>query len=49
MEQLKKELVEVISKYVEIDPHGIDITLTNTNRQSQLTAHVPVTGTARQK
>ena len=49
MEQLKIELVDVISKYVEIDPTGIDITLTNTNRQSQLTAQVPVTGTARQK
>lgn len=50
MEQLKNELAGVISKYVEIDPDGIDIALTNTNRQSKLTAQIPVTGgLARQK
>ena len=48
MEQLKDDLIEVISKYVEIDQEGIDIALTNTNRQSRLTAQIPVVG-ARQK
>ncbi|MCB0168182.1 MAG: cell division topological specificity factor MinE [Anaerolineae bacterium] len=42
MEQLKDDLIEVISKYVEIDQHGIDIALTNSNRQSCLTAQIPV-------
>jgi len=45
MEQLRDELIQVISKYVEIDKEGIDISLTNTNRQSRLTAHIPVLGT----
>jgi len=45
---LKDELIEVISKYVEIDSNGIDIELTNSNRQSQLVANIPVVG-ARQK
>jgi cell division topological specificity factor len=44
MDMLKDELIEVISKYVEIDQHGIEIALTNNNRQSRLTAHFPVTG-----
>ena len=42
MEQLKDELIEVISKYVEIDQEGIEIALSNDNRQSTLTAHFPV-------
>jgi cell division topological specificity factor len=41
MDQLKDDLIQVISKYVEIDKDGIDIALTNTNR---LTAHIPVIG-----
>jgi cell division topological specificity factor len=44
MDQLKDDLIQVISKYVEIDKDGIDIALTNTNRQSRLTAHIPVIG-----
>ena len=44
MDQLKDELIEVISKYVEIDQEGIDIVLTNDKRQSSLTAHFPVVG-----
>ena len=48
MDQLKDELIQVISKYVEIDRNGIDIALTNSNRKSQLIANIPVVGT-RQK
>lgn len=44
MDQLKDDLIQVISKYVEIDKDGIDITLTNTHRRSRLTAHIPVIG-----
>ncbi|MCB0195178.1 MAG: cell division topological specificity factor MinE [Anaerolineae bacterium] len=42
MDLLKDELIQVISKYVEIDQNGIDIALTNSNRQSCLTAQIPV-------
>ncbi len=42
MEQLKDELILVISRYVEIDRDGIDIELTRNDSRSQLTAHVPL-------
>jgi len=48
MDLLKDDLIEVISKYVDIDTDRIDISLTNTNRQSQLIANIPVVG-SRQK
>lgn len=44
MEQMKDELIQVISKYVEIDRQGIDIALTKNNNQSRLTAHIPLLG-----
>lgn len=49
MEQLKNDLAEVISKYVEIDQDGIELTLTDSNRQSHLTAQFPVVGLTRHK
>jgi cell division topological specificity factor len=48
MNELKDELIRVISKYVEIDRDGIEISLTQSARQSRLTANIPVVG-ARQK
>lgn len=48
MNELKDDLIKVISKYVEIDRDGIEIALTQTARQSRLTANIPVVG-ARQK
>ncbi len=44
MSALKDELITVISKYVEIDQDGIDITLTKAGRRSRLTADIPVVG-----
>ena len=44
MEQLKNDLADVISRYVEIDQDGIELALTDTNRQSHLTAQFPVVG-----
>ncbi|MFC1975196.1 cell division topological specificity factor MinE [Chloroflexota bacterium] len=42
MDQLKDELIQVISKYVEIDQDGIEISLTGNGRQHRLTANIPV-------
>lgn len=42
MELLKDELIKVISKYVEIDSNGIDISLSRNNDQSQLVANIPL-------
>ena len=45
MEQLRDDLAHVISKYVEIDQDRMNIALTGTtNRQSCLTAQVPIVG-----
>lgn len=44
MSALKDELIKIISKYVEIDQDGIDITLTKAGRRSRLTADIPVIG-----
>ncbi len=44
MNELKDELIRVISKYVEIDREGIEISLTQNARQSSLTATIPVLG-----
>ncbi len=44
MDRLRDDLVLVISKYVEIDRDGMNIALIDTNRQSCLTANVPVVG-----
>ncbi len=44
MDALKDELIELISKYVEIEKDGIDISLTKSGRHSRLTADIPVVG-----
>lgn len=44
MNLLKDELIQVISKYVEIDQDGIEISLTGDGRQQSLTANIPVVG-----
>jgi cell division topological specificity factor len=42
MTELKDELISVITKYVEIDREGIEISLTGNGRQNLLTADIPV-------
>ncbi len=49
LEQLKEDLIDVISAYVEIDYNKIDVSLTDINRQSSLTAQVPIIGIAYQQ
>jgi len=44
MNELKDELIKLISQYVEIDRDGIDISLTKAGRRSRLTANIPVVG-----
>jgi cell division topological specificity factor len=44
MNQLKDDLIQVISKYVEIDQDGIEIFLTGNERQQRLTANIPILG-----
>ena len=44
MQQLKDELIVVISRYVEIDENGVEVSLAQNKRQSRLTADIPVVG-----
>lgn len=42
LQTLKDEMIDVISNYVEIDREGVDITITQTRRQSRLQADIPL-------
>jgi cell division topological specificity factor len=42
LQTVKDELIAVISKYVEIDEANMDVTFTQSKRQSRLTADIPV-------
>jgi cell division topological specificity factor len=46
LEQMKDELITVISRYVEIDADGVQVTFTQSKRASRLTADIPVIGPA---
>lgn len=49
LDAMKNELITVISKYVEIDAEGVEVTLSQSMRQSRLTADIPVMGPARRQ
>lgn len=42
MEQMRRELVAVISRYVEIDKEGLEFLLENDQRSTALVANVPI-------
>lgn len=46
LERMKDELITVISRYVEIDADGVEVTFTQTKRASRLVANIPVVGPA---
>ena len=48
MDQLKDDLIQVISKYVDIDRDHMDISLTREDNQNLLIANIPLVE-ARQK
>jgi cell division topological specificity factor len=47
LEKMKDELITVISRYVEIEPDGVEVTFTQSRYQSRLVADIPVVGVAR--
>ncbi len=49
LQVLKDELIAVISKHVAIDRDGVDITLTQSRRESRLQADIPLKSRARQR
>jgi cell division topological specificity factor len=48
LDTMKDEMIKVISQYVEIDPDGVEVTFSQSKRQSRLTADIPIVGPFRQ-
>jgi cell division topological specificity factor len=48
LDKMKDEMIKVISQYVEIDPDGVEVTFSQSKRQSRLTADIPIVGPFRQ-
>jgi cell division topological specificity factor len=46
LDQMKDELITVISRYVEIESSGVEVTFTQGRRESRLVADIPVVGPA---
>jgi cell division topological specificity factor len=50
LEKLKDEIMQVISRYVDIDPETVSIEMTQEGREQRLVADIPVrTTTARRR
>lgn len=47
LDEMKNELIDVISRYVEIETDGVTVTLTQGKHRSRLVADIPVMGLAR--
>lgn len=46
LDRMKDELITVISRYVEIEADGVQVTFTQSRRESRLVADIPVVGPA---
>jgi cell division topological specificity factor len=49
LDKMKDELIVVISRYVEIDADGVEVTFTQGRRENRLVADIPVVGPARSR
>ena len=49
MEKLKNELLQVIQKYIEIDPQEVNITVMQEGREQRLVADIPLKATQRRR
>lgn len=47
LDKMKDEMISVISRYVEIEPDAVEVTFTQSRRESRLVADIPVVGPAR--
>jgi len=48
LDALKEELIQVISKYMEIDESGLEVTLDQSDSSAALVANIPVKSVRRQ-
>ena len=49
LQTLKDELIETISRYVEIDRDGVEISISHVQRESRLVANIPIAGARTRK
>lgn len=49
MDSLKDELIEVISRYIEIDPDAVRIDMTQEGREQRLLADIPLRPSRRRR
>jgi cell division topological specificity factor len=49
LENLKDELIEVISRHVDIDPGAVRIEMTQDGRQQRLIADIPINPSGRRR
>ena len=49
METLKNELLAVISKYIPIDPSGVNISMSQEGREHRLLADIPLKPASRKR
>ena len=49
LERLKDEIIAVISRHLEIDSDGVEITLSQSRRESRLQADIPLTRRSRSR
>ncbi|RLD91260.1 MAG: cell division topological specificity factor MinE [Bacteroidetes bacterium] len=49
METLKDDLLEVLSRYIHIDPKSMRIDITQEGRQQRLIADIPISGPVSRK
>ncbi len=42
LEALRKEIIQVISKYVDVDNNNIEVELNDNNNQATLVANIPI-------
>lgn len=49
VDRLKNELIDVISRYIAIDPEAVNIAVTQDGREQRLVADIPIKSTTRHK
>ena len=49
LESLKDELIEVISRHIDIDPSAVTIEMNKDGRQQRLVADIPIRGPRRKR
>ncbi len=49
LETMKDEIIEVISRHIEIEPHAVRIELNKDGREQRLVADIPVLGPKKQR